>query len=402
MSWIETYQNIANLFVCGGVSATLYAYYNISEQYLNYAIPLVSAHFITDLFLTKKTDLMIHHLLGLSFIAYKYMIPVYPPDDTSTILVMYKTEISTVFYVFKLLLQNTKYKKIALLNDLLFFATFFKFRIYDFYHILINDHTMYTDYSKYDYLYIIIGAIHGMFILNLYWFLIICKITLKPLLKLCSQQFSEYLCHYITSYTMPINLLINIYLYSLEFNSIYWYNIYGLIAVAIASYNYHTYAYTLINQHKYVCYTSADTFFLFLQDIGAIHFCSFTALLTNYGVADIVYLSAGLHTICYFINLAHLYYSKNTTTITYGNTGYNMFVSLQYLCIILPNSLDIILIVANSFDSAYSIHGLYISILLLLIFIVNPLYDLTHILFHICLIIQCICCSKCNMYVMQG
>ena len=48
MSWIESYQNIANLTVCGVVSATLYAYYNISEEYLNYAIPILLLHFLIN------------------------------------------------------------------------------------------------------------------------------------------------------------------------------------------------------------------------------------------------------------------------------------------------------------------------------------------------------------------
>ena len=401
MSWIETYQNITNLIVCGGVSAILYAYYNISEQYL---IPLMSIHFITDLFLTKKTDVMLHNVFGLTIIAYKYIIPM--NDSPSTILILYKTEITSLFYVFKILLQKTNNKPIKQFNNLLFFASFFKFRIYDFYYSLTSNELHYVNYAKYNYLYITFVAIHGMFIINLYWFLIICKKALKPFMRQFSQQCSECICHYITSYTMTINLFINIYLYSQEFtlsNSRCLYNICGLTAITIASYNYHMYLYEIVNQYKLICYTSSKTIALFLQDIGAIHFCSFMALLTNYGFTPIVYFSAFLHINFYFANIVHLLTSKNSKTIIYGNNeNYNKFISFQYFCIILPNSLDIVLIVVNSVGSGFSMHGTYLSILILLLFIVNPLFDLTHILFHICLILQCICCAKCNMYVLQN
>jgi hypothetical protein len=159
----------------------------------------------------------------------------------------------------------------------------------------------------------------------------------------------------------------------------------------------------MINQNIDICYTSNNTIVLFLQDVAAIHFCSFTALLTNYDLGSIVYFSGLLHIICYLTNITHVYYSKNKKTIVYGNNeDYNKFVYFQYICIIIPNGVDIFLIITNSLGTAYSIHGMYISVLLVLLFIVNPLYDLTHIAFHIGLIIQGICCAQCNIYSIQN
>jgi hypothetical protein len=329
------------------------------------------------------------------------MIPVKIPDDTPTILVMYKTEISTFFYVFKLMIQQMKYKNriVTQINDLLFFITFFKFRIYDYYNILISDRSTYIDYMKYNYSYVILGAIHGMYILNVYWFLIICKIAFKPLVKSFSQKSSEYICHYITSYTQFVSLLISIYIYTYEWNDRYWYNIIGTAIISMTSYYYHSYAYKLIDMSKDICYTSSDTIGLFLRDIGAIHLNSFLALLTNYDWNNIVYFSLFLHIAFYMTNIIHIYYSKYTKTIIYGNNvHYSVFVSFQYYCIFLPNGIDVILIIFNSLGTVYSIHGIYISLFLMLLFITNPLYDLTHVALHLSIIFQTYCSAQCNIY----
>ena len=404
MSWIETYQNIANLVVCGCVSTTLYAYYFIDESYLNIAIPIITIHFTSDLFLTNKPDLILHHIFGLSFIAYKYLIPVQPPDDTSTILVLYKTEISTLFYVFKLLLSKTKYKLLVSLNDILFFTTFFKYRIYDFYTILISNQSIYNiSYNKYNYYYFILSAINGMFILNLYWFLIICKIVLKPVIKSFSQTTTDYMCHYITSYTMLIGLFIGTSVYLTDsINNRYLYDIFGLVLLSIGSYNYHKYAYTLINKEKEIVYTADETIQPFLQDVGSIHLRSFLAILTNYNFCNIVYISAGLHISFYLMNICHIYYLQRVHRITKNNSNYNLFILFQYSCLIIPCEFDIILICLNSIDSVYSIHGIYTSIFMFLLFIINPLYDLSHVVLHICLILNTYICSNCNVYTIHN
>jgi hypothetical protein len=404
MSWIESYQNIANLVVCTGVSATLYAYYNISEEYLNYAIPLIIIHFTSDLFITTKKDIQLHHLVGLIFIVYKYMMNVETIDTKSTILVLYKTEISTFFYVFKIILQNMKNKNELLiqLNDIFFIITFFKFRMYDFYNILINDMSIYIIYMKYNYFCIIISAVHCMYLLNVYWFLIICKIIAKPFIKLLSPQFTEYICHYITAYTMFISLFITLYYYSLQFNNRYLYSIFGVAALTISSYKYNKYAYTLIGNYKELCYTSQETIFLFLQVVGCIHLYSFLVLLTNYDFINIVYISAFLHVVFYSINIAHIYYLYNTKKNLYKNNNhYNIFILIQYLFIGLPCILDLFLITLNSINSEYSIHGIYITFLMVLFCLTKPFYDLTHVAFHICLIIQAYCCTNCNIYSIQ-
>jgi hypothetical protein len=412
---IETFQNIANLFVCTVVSSTLYSYYYINESYLNYAIPVIVTHFTSDLFLTKKPDLILHHIFGLSFIAYKYIIPVQPPNDISIILVTYKTEISTFFYVFKLFISNIdketkkKYQTLFQINDLLFFITFFKFRIYDYYSILISNKEMYNDYGKYNYSYFLFFAIHGMYILNIYWFLIICKIALKPFIKILSKKFTDYICYFIYIYYLIVTyicyfgLIIGIYSYNIQPNNRNLYDIFGLFILSIASYNYYNYSYKLIDKNDEINYTDNNTVTLFLQKIGSIHLKSFLAILTNFNFCNIVYLSAFLHTSFYLMNIAHINYIKTFYIIKKDdNPQYNLFILFQYSCLIIPSGLDIILIYLNSIDSVYSIHGFYTSILILMIFIVNPLYDLTHVAFHICLIMQIYFCTKCNMYVISN
>jgi len=398
MSWIENYQNIANLIVSAVVSSTLYMYYYLDEGYLDTAIPLVMWHFATDLFLTKKPDLMLHHILGLSFAGYKYIMQVQPPDDTDTILVLYKTEISTFFFVFKILLANNKNKLLVKINDLLFFITFFKYRIYDFYTILISNENLYIYAAKYSYSYILLSAVHGMFILNLYWFLIICKIAFKPIIRGLSQRITDYICHRITAYTMFLSLVVGIFTYGLFFNQRMLYDIFGIFILSVASYNYHMYSCKLIAKNKPFFYTADDTITFFLQDIGAIHLRSFLAVLTQFNFGASVYLSAAVHYLFYILNICQIYYLQGYFRITKESPVYNLFILFQYFCLIIPCELDIILICWNVRDSVYSIHGMYSSVLMFLIFIINPFYDLSHVAFHLCLILNTYICANCNKY----
>ena len=242
------------------------------------------------------------------------------------------------------------------------------------------------------------SAVHGKFILNLYLFLIICKIAFKPIIRGLSQRITDYICHRITAYTMFFSFAVGIFTYGLFFNQRMLYDIFGIFVLSVASYNYHMYSCKLIAKNKPFFYTADDTITFFLQDIGAIHLRSFLAVLTQFNFGASVYLSAAVHYFFYILNICHNYYLQGYFRITKESPVYNLFILFQYFCLIIPCELDIILICWNVRDSVYSIHGMYSSVLMFLIFILNPFYDLSHVAFHLCLILNTYICANCNIY----
>lgn len=404
MNWIELYQNIANFIICTSVSATLYAYYYIDNKYIDYGMYLILPHFASDLFITNKLDLKLHHIFGIIFIAYRYIINVDQKDYTTTIITLYNTEISTFFYVLKLFIQEIPNKKrfqwLITINDILFFTTFFKYRIIDFYYNLIMNHDDIYNYSKYPYFEILLFAIHGMYILNLYWFNIICKIIFKPFVNIISNR--DLVCHKITTYTLFFNVLIGAINYTSQPHDRNMYHICGLFLLSIASSNYHEIVSKKLEKNKEIEYISSDITIPYLQDIGSIHFCSFTAILTNFMVnmPSVVQYSMYSHIIFYTIGILNIVYKKyKNRKIFYGDgVQYNNFIKFQYICVMTPTAIDIISICINTFDIVESIHSFYITVMMGILFTIMPFYELSHIWFHIYLMIHTYMCVHCNMY----
>ena len=167
---IVDYQNIANLIVSSGVALNLWCYYNIQSS-LDFMLPIIFIHFCGDMYFAK-VDLKLHHCLGLVLIVYKQVMNVNTKDSIFAFESLYKTELSTFFYVFRFYVP----KRISLINDILFFVTFFKFRIYDYIQNVIVNDLAYSNMEKYPYNEIYIIGAHGMFLLNIYWFMLLCKV----------------------------------------------------------------------------------------------------------------------------------------------------------------------------------------------------------------------------------
>ena len=133
-----------------------------------------------DLFFVKKKDMLLHHILVLSMLEYMNINDnnTYINQLVSTIL---RTEISTVF-----LITNNLLNSVGIISDMIVFkninqfffvTTFFYYRVYN-YSYLILDKNIYNSlsiYSRNDFeFYKMYGSICSFYILNLYWFIIIC------------------------------------------------------------------------------------------------------------------------------------------------------------------------------------------------------------------------------------
>jgi len=405
---IEDLQNIS-LFTISISSLFSYLYYNSALAYENYftvpydiLLPVVALHASVDFFLTKSWDVKLHHVFIFGIIGYNYYYNVSSSDRFLFSYTLLNTEISSIFYVLKYwLVKNTAIYNI---NTALFYLTFFKFRIYNFYHEIINHpssfDTIFQKYSNLNYVMssIFVISCYGLFILNLYWFLIINKILYKNITKIININ-TDIVCHFLCSYLHWINIPLAFYIYSLNPNEKYIFDIIGITILSITSYMYHFDIYNRLCVYKNTndCNVpSKDNVILFVNDCLSIHLRSFLIIVTNYYysqhflcailLSGILHISSIYHCIT---NILGLFIDFDKTKITFFKC-HNVLMAIPIAC-------DVFLIFMNT-PLEISIPFLIVNTIMGLLFVVDPFYKLTHVAFHVSLIAQnyymCLSCSR--------
>jgi len=191
---IEDIQNIS-LFIIACSTFFSHLHYNLApiwygtNEVINYydnLLPFIGVYAFVDFFVSDKYDAKIHHICIIGLLFYNNYFNITPEDKFIFSYTLLKTEISSIFYVLKYWLP----KKTILydINGILFFLSFFKLRIYDFYYKIIYNISFYNamqKYSKSNYYMssILLISCYGLFILNLYWFVIMNKILYKKITK---------------------------------------------------------------------------------------------------------------------------------------------------------------------------------------------------------------------------
>jgi len=161
------YKNTASLLVS---SISLFL---SSQQKYHSAGTIISFYVVTDLFFADSVDIAVHHLLAVGFIAsVRHLQPESYLLEAQTIV---NVEISTIF----LALNNLMKAEILVapflgkINQYLFLLTFTKFRIWDFYWILLNRKSFPSNVS--------LMTLWGLYLLNLYWYTLIIRKVMKSL-----------------------------------------------------------------------------------------------------------------------------------------------------------------------------------------------------------------------------
>jgi hypothetical protein len=134
-----------------------------------------------------KFDMILHHLFALMIIYFfhKHNYPIiYDIDEKNNLIKnILSTEISTTFLIINNFIKNIKNSIIIKINQILFISTFFYFRIYNYliYVVLSNNvNILIIKVSKNNYYkYLSYIGLHGLFILNIYWFFILLKKCIK-------------------------------------------------------------------------------------------------------------------------------------------------------------------------------------------------------------------------------
>ena len=312
----------------------------------------------------------------------KYCVFLYP---------LLNTEISSIFYVLKFWIP----KKTVLfnLNAVLFYLTFCKFRIYDFYGKLIQNNAPFdVAFPKYSQFHtfpssVLILSCYGLFILNIYWFLIIHKILYKSVVKFF-QINTDTVCHFLCCYIHWFNIPLSIYLYSYKQSEKYLLDLVGITALSVSSYIYHNDIYNRLSDKQIENYDipSKENIVFFLNDSIFIHVRSFLVVATNYytspHLSSVLFLSGFSHISSIYhgmTNILNLFIDREQAKESFLNC-HNILMALPIVC-------DVFLIFIHS-SKETAIPFVFVNIIIGLLFVIEPFYKLTHVAFHICLIAQ--------------
>jgi len=393
----ESYSCILlSLFIC----YNLYLYYNVNTDYLNLSLPVILTYFGLDLFVCKY-DIKLHHISILFLIAFNYNYNVSIADSEISIIPLYKTEISTIFYSLKVIMKdNVLYKKyFSQTNDILFFVIFIKFRIYDVYSIVLVNPIFYSQMAKYTntifkqwFLYVPLYCFYG---LNVYWFLIMYKILAKPIIKKCKSYDLKKIREFLTQYTLFFNILAVGYIYSFSKKQYYIIDMAGIAMLAMNSYIYHNKIYTYLCGKKEINYMDNDIIEPLLNDNLSIHITSLLYNLTcaftydNSDIFAVFYISLILHANAIYHYILYIMKSKsNDNKIMYNDDSSTELISMTNFCTVLPVTYDILFGVFTATNINTKINISLVSYVLFLILYINPFYELNHFAFHLGLIVQ--------------
>lgn len=410
------YQNIA----CFSVSLITFVntiWTNTYQTFHNFSIPFMLIYFTVDLWFTKKLELQIHHSLGLIGIAFKWIYNVRPEIDWPATRVLYNTERSSFFLVFKYVIDEytkhrPKSKALTYLkraNNAIFFVTFFKYRIYDYSTLIITNPihydamSIYTHNSWFRYVFMN-STFYGLYALNLYWFIIMIKILYKNTIRQAISIKTAILTEQnFTSFTYVANLAAATSVYSKFPNKSYLFDIFGIAALSITSYKYHSEVSRSYNKTNKLEYTSDEIIGPFIVDNVFIHMRSFlcSASAIYYSENKLyLYVSAVAHIGSFSAFVSYIYNLKrNNITIVYdsSNDAYKAFMSNCNAMALLPSAIDCCIITFHSISEIAIIEMLFALYLCGLILFMRPGYELNHLVFHIGVIFHTIGLSKCNL-----
>jgi hypothetical protein len=293
----------------------------------------------------------------------------------------------------------------------LFVVTFFKFRLWDYYRDVIGNLVFYDSLSKYTQNRVFENAflfcsLWGLFSLNIYWFVIICKMIAKQFAFLKTIA-AEITTHFMTSAMFCMNTFIAGYAYSLSFEPrlIYFADLFGIFILSCNSFQYHNRVYEFMMENDYLDYLSDEIIPWFMFDKSSIHLRSFLCLVTAaYGDYMSIYVmySLVMHFIYYTLTALCVYtviqHNVSITTKEEDREIADKFIFMTNIITAFPCIIDTAMISYNSSNTMSRVNLVIITLILAFVLKVKPLYNMNHISFHVCLMFQTFFLVSCNIH----
>jgi len=333
----------------------------------------VLKHSIMDLCISKKYDTIIYRVCMVGFCSYSYS----KNNLLSFSCILLNTEICNIFYALKKIIP--KHTLLYDANYTLFYLTFFKFRIYDFYEIL---HTG----------TICIG-LYVLYIINLYWFVMMNNEVFRKIKMINTDLINYKICTYLHFLNIPLSL----FMYSNSPSRRYIYDMIGITLLSISTYDYHYNIYNRILKNKgdFTVLVDSDNIQLILKECLFIHFRSYLSILTNYyHVNTLIYIlivSGIFHVYAIFLE------NMNAIQTYLDDSHMNVFLDCNKIILCVPVACDWFLIFINS-PTPIAVPFLLVNALLIIILIVKPFDKMTEVAFQSLLIVQTyyVCLSNLN------
>jgi hypothetical protein len=403
---IEQWQPVAALSV---VAYTMYLYFTDSIILCN---KVLTTYFAVDI-LFAQPEAAMHHTLCLLSLSCK---DAYGFSDTEAIIMlkpMIKTEVSTIFLLLKIMYEQHRWdnrivKTLYYINDLLFIATFVKTRIWDltFYSMLDPEvhqfNRLYLQDSILRNLHFYVGFF-GLYVMNLYWFSIICRKMFKELVantqlaRMNTALFAER----VLSWTMFLTVIPFAHIArnvfergDMNVNDASYY-VSGIAALSIASHLYHSKKHRILESGKQVIIINNikvdgisnldnDASIEFFFDAGAIHFKSMMSLIAI--GSDRGWSSMMLHSGCFLGS--YLYASSRTQIVQNEDQENTKHMNVLTAFTIVPCFHDLLCIMCAVDDRIFQMKIAMTIAALVTIMKVKPFYNLNHIAVHVFVILQ--------------
>ena len=397
---VENIQNVS-LFAISVSSLFSYIYYNSHLLWYGNAIgggdiwferlfPLVGIHATVDFFLTKNTDLRLHHACIFGILFYNSYYSVSAESRFPFLYPLLKTEISSLFYVLKYWLPPKS--PFYGINSLLFYIAFYKFRIWDFYSGIIHNHTtLSTVFNRYSGSNAVMSAVlsascYGLYILNLYWFLILNKILYKQIVKRIPNINTDKICHLLCSLLHWINIPVAILVYSSRPNEKHLFDVVGIMALSVSSYQYHAPIYKRLVTGELQEYNAPDksNIVSFFNDALFINLRGFLVVVAHYYESplfiSVLCLSGVFHVMSVYYCVLNMFQKDIEEDDRLFSIQHNTIMAI-------PIAVDVFFIFMRS-PTEIAVPFLLVNVVMGLLFVVEPFYRMNHMAFHLMLIAQ--------------
>ena len=208
---VKMIKNLISLFVI--LFCLIDVFFKTNLFYSRYLLILYS---ILDSFYSK-TEIVIHHILVILITTFSLM---YSSESSMNMIrIILTTEFSTIFLLVNNIIIDSKSKNKYLLlfknlNYLPFVISFFVHRIYGYYNMISNlENYHYLNELTQDFtikkihLY---SGFYGLYLMNIYWFAIICK----KLYKMCLHELvlkNDINQEYILKYSIFFHIIFQCY-----------------------------------------------------------------------------------------------------------------------------------------------------------------------------------------------
>lgn len=405
-----------NVAAFGVVGYTVYLYFLDS---ITLCQQILTTYFAVDLFFAQSEAAM-HHSLSLLVISCKLFYGVSQEDTNSAIKPFVKTEISTIFLLLKLLhddvasdtIKKNRIVKILYgVNDFLFITTFVKTRVWDLsFDAMLNPeiHQNMRNYCQ--------GSLNcnlqfytgffGLYVMNLYWFSIICRKLFKELVVNARNSWinTEANAECVLSWTMFLTVIPfahiahNVFKRGVMNDEDAAYYVSGIAALSIASHLYHSKKHRILESgEQVIIYNNVkvdgitdldnDASIEFFFDAGAIHFKSMMSLIAI--GSDRGWSSMMLHSVCF---LGSFIYASTRTQIVQNEDKEDKenrkHMNVLTAFAIVPSIHDLLCIIYAVDDRIFQMKIAMTIAALGAIMKVKPFYKLNHIAVHLLVVMQ--------------